>query len=112
MPPTALAAAKPDNEVDDPPPRLGDTVTYMLTDADAGHLTQEPHRRFTTGVAGQANPYMSAPADAGSVVPAVITGLWSPATVNIRILPDGPQSSVWLPSRTRGPGPGQWEPRS
>lgn len=66
-------------------PALGDIVRYQVAGDD------EPNTRH------------NAPAQ----LPAIVTAVWGPLCVNLKIFTDGP-ANTWKTSVLRGDGPGNW----
>lgn len=91
-------------------PRVGDVVTYTMTEQDVhalgGGPTPDP---FSRGTGGVASPFASVTLAPGTVVAAVVAWVWSPATVDLRVLPPCPGVPPYYASRVRGSAPGEWE---
>lgn len=79
------AAPEPEAESDVRLPKVGDVVLYRVLEQD------EPNLRHNAPV----------------ILPAIITAVWGPAYVNLKVITDGP-SNVWKSSVCRGDDPGGW----
>lgn len=78
---------------------LGDHVLYVLSEGDAKAIDAADPAR------GHRNPV-----SAGQEYPAVVTAVWTPPTVNLRVFLDGAGhgADYWATSRTHGTNAGQW----
>lgn len=79
-------------------PSIGRIVHYRLSKDQATEL----HPKRLDGMRARFNPV-----DEGTVLPAIVTAVWSPTTVNLQVFLDG-ELSIWVTSATEGDGPRQW----
>lgn len=89
-------------------PTVGRIVAYRLSQTDVADV----NRRRRRSAAAPANEWgfvapRGNPVHTGDVVAAVVTAVFGPATVNLRVLLDG-TDDLWLTSRALGDSPGGW----
>jgi len=70
-------------------PTIGRIVIYRTTDADKAMF-----RNIGCNVMEE--------------LPAVISGVWGPNVINVKVFVDGPVSDLWKTSINEGTLPGQW----
>lgn len=89
-------------------PTVGRIVAYRLSQQDVADV----NRRRRRSAAAPANDWgfvapRGNPVKTGDVVAAVVTAVFGPATVNLRVLLDG-TDDLWVTSRALIDSPGGW----
>ncbi len=103
-------------------PYIGQPVVYTLSKADADWINRrrEDTKAFLASVRNaQAMPgqpgrdghflHVGSPVAEGYRLPAVVSAVYDPVTVNVRVELDG-QDTYWATTRRMGTGPGTWSP--
>lgn len=75
-------------------PTIGRIVVYQTTEEDKNYFRLLSAKWNTTNVSEQ--------------LPAIVTAVWSETCINVQVMLDGSQGTMWKTSISQGDGEGQW----